>query len=143
MDGAVLYVKGTFYSINGTNKAQLAAIDTASVFPSAFSADLNDSQSASYMLNSLSVDNGKLYVCGGFQYIQGKQRNNIARINLSTGLVDDWNANNGINTNNYIYTLNVTGNKLVIRVHLTSLKHHLFILSICLMQKEILFCRIR
>lgn len=110
LNGNLLYVKGLFSNINGVNRHYLAAIDTSANKPTSFKADIDGNNFYSQEFNALSIAGGKLYVGGEFSNIKDSLRTNIARINLATGLVDQWNSGNTINPNNLVYAVHADAN---------------------------------
>lgn len=113
LDKNILYLKGNFSSINSTYRQFFAAVDTSSTQPTPLQANIGNYY-YSYSFNGLSVNNGKLYIAGAFTSIQDSIRSNIARIDLATGLVDNWNSGNTINPNNDIEAVCASGNAVVI-----------------------------
>lgn len=87
LSGNTLYVGGGFTSLDGTARANLAAIDatTGAVLP--FQAD------AGGAVRALLLDGSSLYVGGGFFNIGGIGRVALARVNAGTGAVDSWTMN--------------------------------------------------
>ena len=76
--------------------------------PTSFYANLYDYTPTGY--NDLSIYNGKLYVGGSFASIQDSVRTNLARIDIATGKVDNWNAGNVIQPNNAVYVVTADEN---------------------------------
>lgn len=100
----ILYMKGIFNSVNSISRVNFAAIDTSLVYPTALKVDISNSYD-DYPYNDMSIANNKLYVAGPFWKIQDSLRHGIARIDLTTGLVDQWNENRTIEPDYTIFTV--------------------------------------
>ncbi|MEM9611273.1 MAG: hypothetical protein AAGA99_27960, partial [Actinomycetota bacterium] len=82
-DATTVWIGGDFSTVNGTPRANLAAVDAASgAVVSGFSADTNDS------VHSLEVVGSSLYAGGEYTTIGGVARNRIAKVDGATGAVD-------------------------------------------------------
>ncbi len=113
LNGNVLYIKGLFYSVNGQNRQGFAAIDTGSNNPTALKADINNYYTYSYGFNDLNINNGKLYIAGAFTTIQDSARTNIARLDLASGIIDNWNGNKSISPNNTLLSVCADRNDVI------------------------------
>ena len=81
-----LYVGGSFSSVAGTPRANLAKLTTAGALVPAWQADSNST------VRSLLVDGGSVYTGGFFTTIAGATRRGIARVAADNGTVDGtWN----------------------------------------------------
>ena len=90
-DNSTLYVGGSFTSIGGQNRSNIASIATADG-----SADLGWDPNASGAVNALALssDDSTLYVGGSFTSIGGENRNYIASLAQADGSADPtWNPN--------------------------------------------------
>lgn len=92
VDAGRVYVGGDFTVVSGSARARLGAVMLSNgKLDAAFSADL--SFSAGYArVRALQVGaDGRLYVGGSFDRIQGQQRHALASIDLSTNALTPWN----------------------------------------------------
>jgi uncharacterized delta-60 repeat protein len=94
-DGKILF-GGNFYQVLGTTRIRIARLNTDGTLDTAF--DPRISGSTFYVVNSIAVlPDGKILVGGDFATVSGQTRNNIARLDPTTGLADSFNPNaNGI-----------------------------------------------
>ena len=95
-DGKIL-VGGRFSNIGGQLRNRLARLDSATGLADSF--DPNASNSfANPFIKSIAVQrDGKIVVSGLFDTIGGQPRNDIARLDPTTGLADSFNPNaNGV-----------------------------------------------
>jgi len=110
LDGAVVYVGGTFTSVGGQVRGNLAALDLATGLATAW-----DPQ-ASSSVYALAPDGQTVYTGGVFTTIGGQTRNALAALDSTTGLATAWNA--GINAwdpvfgSGTVYSLAVSGSTI-------------------------------
>ncbi len=108
----ILYLEGGFTAINGVQRKYFAAVDTSGNNPTSLRADLN-----SYYVTSsrqLFINGNLLYITGNFSTIQDSARNKAARIDLSTGLVDSWNATGSLSPNYNVEAIAASGSDVLI-----------------------------
>ncbi|MDD3735366.1 MAG: PQQ-binding-like beta-propeller repeat protein, partial [Candidatus Pacebacteria bacterium] len=89
-DGETLYVGGDFTSIGGKKRNGIAALDAST--GKVIEGWNPDANGISVDALAVSSDGKTLYVGGNFSKIGGKERDNIAALDASTGeVIDDWN----------------------------------------------------
>lgn len=82
LNGTTLYMGGVFTQVGSAARSYFAAITEGATQPTSLQADANSA------VNSISVSGSHLYLCGYFTQLQGVDANYLARVNLSTGLLD-------------------------------------------------------
>ena len=95
-DGKIL-VCGAFSGIGGQTRRRIARLDAITGLADSF--DPNPNNNGAIVVNSIAVQaDGKILAGGAFNSIGGQSRNNIARLDATTGLADsfDPNANGGV-----------------------------------------------
>ena len=80
------YVAGNFERLGDFARQDLAHINSDGVIQPL-------SISTNGEIKDLLLLNQKLYICGHFDTIQGKQQHSVAVLDLQTGLLSDWDAN--------------------------------------------------
>lgn len=90
VDGTTLYVGGTFASIGGSTKNNLASVNITSL--SSFTLGSFSTTTGS-QVNSVCVSGSNVYIGGTFAISDGSSRSYIASVNGSTGAVNSWNPN--------------------------------------------------
>lgn len=91
VDGANLYVGGTFQAINGQPRTSLGAVDLATGAPTPWSPAIADPiLSAPMIVRALAIGDGIVYFGGRFSSVGGQARNNIAAVDAATGAVTAW-----------------------------------------------------
>ena len=103
ISGTTLYVGGSFYSIGGQNRKNLAVIDTNTALANS---DWNPDPDAK--VNALALQDKVLYVGGGFSRIGGFYADCIAALNTSNGKLTGWYAN----ANGPVLTLSLIKDRL-------------------------------
>ena len=96
-DGKIL-AGGSFTTIAGQEHSSIARLNPDGTLDSAFNANANPNDGG---VGSIAVQaDGKILASGAFRTMGGQMRNNIARLDATTGLADsfDPNANSGINS---------------------------------------------
>lgn len=88
LDGTILYIGGSFSTINGQSRTNIAAIDTTTGNLTSFTVTPNGG-----IVNALITDNQYLYIGGQFNTINGTARNGLARVDFSGNLDTTWNPN--------------------------------------------------
>jgi hypothetical protein len=83
----VVYAGGTFSSIGGQVRNNIAAIDAVTGTVTLWNPDANSA------VGTLAVNGGIVFAGGWFTSISGQARNFIAAIDASTGLVTSWSPN--------------------------------------------------
>jgi uncharacterized delta-60 repeat protein len=102
-DGKIL-VGGIFTSIGGQTRNRIARLDAVTGAPDSF--DPNATGGFGPDVASMVVQaNGKILVGGTFTSIGGAKRNNIARLDGTTGLADSFDPN----ANSFVFSIAVQG----------------------------------
>lgn len=85
--GSTLFIIGSFNTVNGQARRQIAAVDfnTGALLP--FNPTINSS-----VLNSILVDSGTLYVAGNFSSVNGYLRKNVAAFDIASGTLLPFSA---------------------------------------------------
>ena len=87
-DGTSLFIAGTFTTVNGTGRNNLAKLSATA--PGAVDAGWNPSPNGD--VSDLKFANSQLYVCGGFSSAGGGTNHYIVRLSPATGAADAaWN----------------------------------------------------
>ncbi len=121
-DGSEIYAGGAFNgtnSIGGQTRNRIAKLDN---FTGA--ADASWDANASGIVRTIVIDGTNIYVGGEFRgdlCIGGKWRNNIARLNTTTGAADDWAPNPSASFNAHVYTIAVSGTSVFAGGEFTSI----------------------
>ena len=90
-DGKIL-IGGNFITVAGITRNHIARINADGTLDTAF--DPNVSGTVNTTVNTIAVQSdGKILAGGFFTTIGGQTRNNIARLDGTTGLADSWNPN--------------------------------------------------
>jgi len=86
-----VYIGGTFASVDGQPRRNLAAVDAVTgAVSSSFDTVVGDSTSVVY---GLAANDSRLYVGGKFAEVDGTRRGNLAALDSSSGALDaDWKA---------------------------------------------------
>ncbi|SDD07563.1 protein of unknown function [Aquimonas voraii] len=84
-----LFLGGSFTSVGGQPRQNLARITSTGALSSSWSASANS------IVWSLLLDDDALYVGGGFSSLGGSARQRIGRLDASTGALQPWNPNSG------------------------------------------------
>lgn len=93
VQGDLLYIGGDFESVGGFPRQCLAAVSLVTGATTPFNPGVTGEPDAP-SVRALAADTLNLYVGGyGLTTIGGAPRNNLAAINLSTGLATAWNPN--------------------------------------------------
>jgi hypothetical protein len=90
LDDSLLYLAGSFDTVMGQPRTNLACINLSTMQPTSLSADFPEGMA---IVNQLEFDNERLYLLGQFSEIDNQTRHNLASIDLSTGAVTDWAPN--------------------------------------------------
>ncbi len=88
--GTIVYAGGAFTSIGGQTRHNIAALDPATGLATAW--DPNTGGSAPHVW-ALALSDTTVYAGGAFASIGGQTRNNIAALEVSTGLATAWSPN--------------------------------------------------
>ncbi|MBI5095271.1 MAG: hypothetical protein HZB26_22910, partial [Candidatus Hydrogenedentes bacterium] len=94
VSGGVVYVAGAFQIIGGQARNGLAALDVSTGLATAWDPNVANAFGpyAPYtMVRKLVVSGNVVYAGGMFTDIGGQARNNLAAINVNTGLATSWN----------------------------------------------------
>ena len=100
LSGSTLYVGGSFSSIGGQQRENIAALDAATARVSAW-----NPHASGYLVAALVVSGQTVYVGGLFDAIGGQVRRNLAALDATTGLATNWNPD----PDSTVRTLAVTG----------------------------------
>ena len=113
--GGLLYVGGAFSSIGGQTRYGIAALDVATGLATPW----NPNAWTQYyptippVVVGLAVSGNTVYAGGLFNSIGGRVRNDIAALDATTGLANEWNPNVG-GALPYVMTVVETGNTIYI-----------------------------
>jgi len=99
VSGSAVYAGGSFTSINGQSRSNIAALDATTGNATDWIPDPDSG------VGALAVSGSTVYVGGGFTAIGGKPRNYIAALDGTTGNATDWNPN----ANGWVLALAVSG----------------------------------
>lgn len=108
------YVRGTFTTINGNARLNLACIDIATQTVTAWNPNITGTS-----LSTAVIYGDTMYLSGSFTAIGGQSRINIGAVDVSTGLVTSWNPPNS--TSESIYYLGVTADTVYVSGPFTTL----------------------
>ncbi len=100
--GNILYLGGTFISINGTARNYLAAFDLSTNTLTGWNPTSNGT------VYALAAYGSTVYAGGSFTTIGGQTRNKIAAIDATTGLATSWNV--GMVGSNQYYVFAIAAN---------------------------------
>ncbi|HET7690425.1 MAG TPA: delta-60 repeat domain-containing protein [Nocardioidaceae bacterium] len=85
-DGSTIYIGGTFASVDGMARSNLAAIDVATgALKASWSADTND------VVRTMEVKNDRLYVGGSFTSIDGVSRRRLVALTTDGNVITAFN----------------------------------------------------
>lgn len=103
VSGGKLYAGGDFYSINGFKHNGVAELDLTTGAPLAGSKYYTEDLGGVMSIKTVAVSGTKLYVGGHFTHVGNwaSDRNNLAAINVATGLPTSWNPN----PDDYIFSM--------------------------------------
>jgi len=99
VNGSTAYVGGTFRTIGGQNRSNLAALDATTGLATAWNPGANDA------VRALEVSGTSVFVGGDFDVIAGQNRSRIAAVDATTGLATQWNPV----ADGEVHTLTVSG----------------------------------
>jgi hypothetical protein len=91
--GGLVYVGGAFTTIGDSNRSGIAALDPVMGAATDWNPDLVGTNGGGSEILSMWVDDAAAYVGGTFPVVGGKARNNIAALDLVTGVATNWNPN--------------------------------------------------
>lgn len=86
----LLYIGGTFLSVNGATRPNLAAVDITSGAVNAWNPIAGDGKTTSQYVNTLDISGNTVYIGGMFNLINGTARTHLAAIDASTGTLTAW-----------------------------------------------------
>lgn len=98
VSGNTIYIGGSFSSVGGTARNSIAAIDATTKTVTSWNPNVSGGGASVY---TIAISGTDIYVGGFFTTIGGQARNNIAKLNNTTGNADatwDPNANSTVNT---------------------------------------------
>ncbi|HUK77281.1 MAG TPA: cadherin-like beta sandwich domain-containing protein [Thermoleophilia bacterium] len=115
VSGSTLYVGGSFASVGGLTRNNIAALDATSGDATTWNPDArSDIESlhpdAGSDVESLAVSGSTVYVGGAFTTIGGQERNSIAALDATSGDATTWNPG----ANSDVLALAVTGSTLYV-----------------------------
>ena len=109
IDAGVLYAGGTFTSVSGQPRTNLAAFDLTTGLVT----DWNPS-AIGWRVSALVVANGTAYVGGVFEQIGGLARTNLAALDLASGSVTAWNPSPAGGEGGEVFGLAVAGDRVFV-----------------------------
>ncbi len=101
--GTTVYVAGGFTSIDGLTRNNIAALDATSGVATAW--DPNATSASYAAVYALAVQGNVVYAAGHFSAIGGQTRNNIAGLDVTSGLATAWDPN----SSGSVYALVING----------------------------------
>src|SRR5436190_4640397 len=115
-DGKIL-VGGSFHNIGGEQRNLIVRLDPVTGLPDAFNPNPSSTQQGSpSVLTTVVQPDGKILVGGSFTQMGGQPRNNIARLDPTTGLADSFDPSTDVSissTSVYSITIQPDGKILV------------------------------
>ena len=129
-DGSAVQVAGTFTTIGGAPRHNLAALDPATGLAMAWDPAPDGSVTA------LARDGSMLYLAGFFTHVGGEERRALAAVDVATGLAGGWNPNSGglPDANSWIYTLTADAQSVFVGGSFVTLgaqeRHHIAAIDI-------------
>ncbi len=90
VSGTKVYVGGTFTSIGGQDRGNIAALDTTTGLATAWNPNGGGGKSDA-CVNALAVSGSTVYAGGAFTWCGGQIRLCVAALNATTGLATAWN----------------------------------------------------
>lgn len=111
----VVYVGGDFASVSGEPRRRLAAVDAVSGAVSSWNPDICCDLSSDNRARVMALDgaDGRLYVGGFFNQIDGQAQNLLATFDLQTGRILPW-PNAGFDPANFVAAVKLAGNTLYV-----------------------------
>ena len=104
-DGTNVYLAGSFNSVGGVPRTNLAAVTSTGQVVSGFHPDV------SATVESLDYANGTLYIGGGFSTVNGIKRPKLAALNPATGaVIQSFNPR----PNGLVHAVKASGNQIYI-----------------------------
>ncbi|MBP7551999.1 MAG: Ig-like domain-containing protein [Spirochaetes bacterium] len=91
ISGSAIYAGGKFTTISGQSRNNIAAIDITTGLATDWNPNVDGDTNNN--VSVLAVSGGNVYAGGFFTSIGGQSRNNIAAIDITTGLATSWNPN--------------------------------------------------
>jgi hypothetical protein len=89
VQGSRIFVGGNFTGVGGVSRTGLGAIDTRTHAATPWAPTLTDNGEAG-VAGGLAAANGRLYVSGVFDHVDGKPRAGVAAFDATTGTLLDW-----------------------------------------------------
>jgi hypothetical protein len=94
VSGNVVYAGGIFDTIGGQKRNNIAALDVTSGLATSWDPNANSGCPNSYSgVLSIVPKDSLVYIGGFFTAVGGQNRNNIAALDVATGLATGWNPN--------------------------------------------------
>ncbi|MBD0254857.1 MAG: PQQ-binding-like beta-propeller repeat protein [Cytophagales bacterium] len=87
LQGHVLYIGGSFISVNGQNRSSLAALSTQTALPEPWNPYVDGS------VNAMAMVGNALHIGGFFNIVGTERRNYLAAVDVTTGQPTPWNPN--------------------------------------------------
>ena len=128
VNGTTLYAGGSFGSVDGTPRIDLASFDISNPQAPTLNSWTADTDSENNGVYSLASGNGMLYIGGNFNSIQGIGQPILAEIRLNTGNVDA-SFNPAFNTGEspFVAALEYSNSKLYVGGYFTTINsNHVF-----------------
>lgn len=114
------YVGGTFSDVGGQARARLAHIQADGSLDPAFNPGVSGDSSAAVNALAVSDDGALVYVGGGFSFIGGQARSNLAALDAATGAVTSFNPA-GLGTDGAVFALEFAGSHVYVGGQFTKL----------------------
>ena len=112
----VVYLGGDFTQVNNNPRNGVAAVSASSGTLLAWDARLSSS-TPPVSVSKITALGNNLVLCGNFDKVNAHDRNNLAAIDMTTGLVKSWNPN----PNDQVYALKISGSTLYVGGAFTSI----------------------
>lgn len=126
VSGTTMYIGGSFSSINGVARKNLAAIDlsTGAVLP--WNPGASGTTTTAFddtRVNAIVLKDNSVYVAGIFLNVAGQPRKGLAAIDASSGAATSWNPGVGdaVGMDEYVLSMDVHENLLYVSGNFTTL----------------------
>lgn len=107
LDGNILYVGGSFTSIDGIERNRIAAFDISTGELTSWNPNVNG------QIYTITSSGTTVYIGGSFTMVGDQSRSNLAAVDATSGIPDSWNP--GISgTNSSVRTLAIDGNLIYV-----------------------------
>ncbi|MFT6948721.1 MAG: hypothetical protein ACJARP_003155 [Vicingaceae bacterium] len=110
LDNSKIYIGGDFTTVNGQARNRLASIDSSMASLTTWNPNANGN------VNSIKIAGTSIFVGGSFTNIGngigGVALPYLASVDKTTGIVNNWNANIGIEVNTKINSIEISGSEV-------------------------------